>query len=101
MDLGPLTYLEINGQDVTHCIQREEPWTMSHQLHVLNQIESRPGLPNEQGECWMERRLTGKAIACCSCGYTTGLIDRTDLPPIADLAAQHPRATGQTSRSEV
>lgn len=69
----------------------EEPWALDHRLHVLNQSEVRPAPPNDKGERWVERRLTGKAIAACSCGYTTGLIDRSQLPPMKDLAAQHPR----------
>lgn len=69
-----------------------EPWTMSHQLHVLNQIESRPGPPDDDGVRWMERRLTGKTIAVCPCGLNTGLVDRSELPSIEELAAQHPRS---------
>jgi uncharacterized ParB-like nuclease family protein len=68
-----------------------EPWTMSHQLHVLNQIESRPGPPDEEGVRWMQRRLTGKTTAVCSCGYSSGLVDRDELPPIEELARRHPR----------
>ncbi|MDX3047567.1 hypothetical protein PV378_13795 [Streptomyces scabiei] len=68
-----------------------EPWTMSHQLHVFNQVESRPGPPDDEGTRWMERRTTGKATAVCSCGYSSGLVDRGDLPPVDALAAEHPR----------
>ncbi|MFM9796531.1 hypothetical protein [Streptomyces turgidiscabies] len=68
-----------------------EPWTLDHRLHVLNQIESRPGPPNDEGERWMERRTTGKATAVCSCGFNTGLVDRSELPAVEELAAEHPR----------
>lgn len=70
---------------------RPEPWSMDHQLHVLIQIEARAGQPNDKGERWMERRLTGEAIAVCSCGYSTGLVDSSSLPNVEELAAQHPR----------
>lgn len=93
MDIGPITYLEVDGQDVTDCIRAEpEPWSMDHQLHVLNQIESRPGQPDGNDERWMERRLTGKAIAVCPCGLNTGLVDSSELPDLQALAAEHPRA---------
>ncbi|MBW8701875.1 hypothetical protein MBT84_19905 [Streptomyces sp. MBT84] len=88
VQVAPITYLEINGQDVTHCI--EQPWVMDHRLHVLVQSEARMGQPNDKGERWVERRLTGKAIAVCSCGYTSGLVDRATLPAVEELAAKHP-----------
>ena len=69
----------------------EAPWTVDHRLHVLNQIESRLGLPDDKGDRWMERRLTGKTIAVCSCGYTSGLVDRDEVPPVEELAIEHPR----------
>lgn len=90
MDASSIRYLEINGQDVTHCIA--EPWAMDHRLHVLIQAEARTGQPNDDGERWVERRVTGKAIAVCSCGYTSGLVDSSSLPPVEELAAEHPRA---------
>ena len=71
----------------------EDTWTLAHQLHVLNQTEARPGQPDGRGIQWMERRLTGKAIAVCPCGYSTGLVDGGSLPPIEELAAEHPRAS--------
>jgi len=67
-----------------------EPWTMDHSLHVLMQIESRPLPPNDKGERWTERRLTGKATAVCSCGYSSGLIDTSELPRVEQLAIEHP-----------
>ena len=92
MEIGPITYLEVNGQDVTDCIRTPEPWTTDHRLHVLNQIEARPGQPNDKGERWMERRLTGKVTAVCSCGYNTGLVDRSQVSDVEQLAAEHPRS---------
>ncbi|MDX3777746.1 hypothetical protein [Streptomyces europaeiscabiei] len=103
--LGPLTRLEVDGQDVTDSIhavdlQPDEPWTLDHHLTVLNQIESLPGPPDGEGVRWVERRLTGKAIAVCPCGLNTGLIDRSDLPSVEELAAQHPRSGGNPQVSE-
>ncbi|OQR64769.1 hypothetical protein B6E66_07365 [Streptomyces maremycinicus] len=68
-----------------------EAWVMDHHLHVLMQIESRPLPPHDEGQRWVERRLTGKATAVCSCGYTSGLVDSKSLPPVQALAAEHPR----------
>ncbi|MGW3416474.1 hypothetical protein [Streptomyces phaeochromogenes] len=70
----------------------EEPWVLDHQLHLLAQIESRPGLPDAKGDRWMDRRTTGKVMAVCTCGLNTGLVDRGELPSIEQLAAEHPRA---------
>ncbi|MEU9285976.1 hypothetical protein AB0D57_14930 [Streptomyces sp. NPDC048275] len=66
-----------------------EPWSMDHRLHVLNQIESRLGPADTEGVRWMERRLTGKVIAVCSCGLNTGLVDRGQMRPAEELAAEH------------
>ncbi|WP_328544589.1 hypothetical protein [Streptomyces europaeiscabiei] len=78
-----------------------EPWALDHHLTVLNQIESQPGPPDDEGVRWVERRLTGKAIAVCPCGLNTGLVDRSDLPNLQELAARHPRSTGNPQVSEV
>ena len=67
-----------------------EPWTMDHKLHMLIQTEARDGEPNGKGERWVERRPTGKAIAVCSCGYSSGLVASDDLPPSQQLASDHP-----------
>jgi hypothetical protein len=48
----------------------------------------------------VERRLTDKAIAVCPCGLNTGLVDRSDLPDLQELAAQHPRSAGNPQVSE-
>lgn len=87
MDASSISHLEINGQDVTEHLA--ERWVMDHRLHVLIQGEARDGQPNAKGERWVERRLTGKAIAVCSCGYTSGLVDSSSLPPVEQLAAEH------------
>lgn len=70
-------------------IPHDETWTIDHQLHALIQIESRPGPLTDEGVRWMERRLTGKAVAACSCGYSTGLVDSGTLPNIEELAVEH------------
>ena len=67
-----------------------QPWAVDHQLHVLYQTESRPEPPNTDGDQWMERRRTGKAMAVCPCGYTSGLVDTPALPDPAALTAAHP-----------
>jgi hypothetical protein len=69
-------------------------WTLDHHLTILNQIESRPGPADDEGIRWTERRPTGKAIALCPCGLNTGLVDRSELPNIEELTAQHPRTLG-------
>ncbi|MEU7399727.1 hypothetical protein [Streptomyces sp. NPDC044948] len=68
----------------------EQPWTLDHHLYVLPRIESRPLPPDTDGNHWTERRHTGKATVVCACGYTTGLVDTTDLPDRATLTAAHP-----------
>lgn len=94
MDVSRITHLEIDGQDVTDYIRVEpEPWTLDHRLHVFNQIESRPGQPNEKGEQWMERRLTGLVLAVCNCGFNTGWIPRDQLPSSGELLGRHGVAT--------
>ena len=82
--LGPLNHMEIDGQDVTDCIQTPAPWAMDHELLFLAQSESRPG-----GDGWKECRTTGKARAVCSCGYDSGLVDRGQLPTNDDLREHH------------
>ncbi|MDX2946805.1 hypothetical protein PV383_38400 [Streptomyces caniscabiei] len=77
-----------------------EPWALDHYLTVLNQIESRPGPPDDEGVRWMVRRLTGKAIAVCPCGLNTGLVDRSDLPNLQELVVQHPRSAGNPQVSD-
>lgn len=66
-----------------------ETWTLDHQLTVLAQTESRPGPLTDEGEQWKQSRPTGKAMAVCSCGYTSGLVDRAALPTNDDLAEHH------------
>ena len=85
--LGPLSYVEINGQDVTDDLHTSQPWTMDHDLSLLAQTQSRPG-----DDGWMERRPTGKVRAVCACGYDTGLVERSELPSYEQLEAQHSQA---------
>lgn len=74
------------------CTQARDskPWTLDHQVHAFAQTESRPGALTDEGERWIERQQTGKAMVVCTCGYTSGLIDRADLEDtVASLAAEH------------
>ncbi|MDX2948884.1 hypothetical protein [Streptomyces caniscabiei] len=65
-------------------------WTLDHDVHVFAQTESRPGPLTDEGERWKECRQTGKVMVLCRCGYTSGLIDRTELEPtVVALAAEH------------
>jgi hypothetical protein len=67
-----------------------QPWTVDHDVHVFAQTESRPGPPTDEGEQWMECQNTGKVMVLCRCGYTSGLIDRTELEAtVSGLAAEH------------
>lgn len=97
--LGPLTPAEL---DCAACPLREsrgacgpgctpEPWVVDHQVHLFTQSESRLGLPTEQGERWKECQRTGKVMVVCTCGYSSGLIDRTELTStLRSLAGDHP-----------
>lgn len=67
----------------------DEPWTLDHNPHIWLQHEARPMPPDENGRRWTERRLTGYGTACCSCGYTTGLVQRDQLPDIRTFIGQH------------
>ncbi|MEE4546474.1 hypothetical protein V2S66_31480 [Streptomyces sp. V4-01] len=67
----------------------EEPWKPDHNPHILLQLEARPGPPNARGIRSTERRLTGYGTACCSCGYTTGLLPRDQLPDLLTLVGEH------------
>lgn len=92
--LGPLNRLEVDGQDVTDSIRavelQPEPWTLDHDVHVFAQTESRPGPLTDEGEQWMECRQTGKVMVLCRCGYSSGLIDHTELKAtVSGLAAEH------------
>lgn len=82
--LGPLTPPEPARADAT------EGWTLDHQLHALAQTETRPGPLTDEGERWMDRQHTGKVMIVCTCGYSSGLIDRTELTStLAGLAEEH------------
>lgn len=69
-----------------------EPWALDHGLTLLAQTESRPGPLTGEGEQWMERQTTGKIMAVCQCGFTTGMVDKAELPDIEALKADHPSA---------
>ncbi|MFF0136756.1 hypothetical protein ACFYRN_09945 [Streptomyces sp. NPDC005227] len=101
--LGPLSYMEINGQDVTDQVQTTESWTLDHEVHAFARTESRPGEPTADGERWMERQTTGKVMVVCTCGYSSGLIDHTELTStVASLAEQHsaPAVAPKSGRSD-
>lgn len=101
MEIGPITHLEIDGQDVTDCIRTPEAWTLDHNVHVFAQTESRPGPLTDEGERWMEGQRTGKVMVVCRCGYSSGLIDHTELETtVAGLPAEHDPRPASTRRSE-
>ncbi|MGW3651887.1 hypothetical protein [Streptomyces sp. NPDC000878] len=90
MELGIISHLEINGQDMTDYIRTPEPWTLDHLVHVFAQTKSRPGPLTDEGERWMDRQQTGKVMVVCTCGYTSGLIDHAALEDtVAALATEH------------
>ncbi|MFE9764628.1 hypothetical protein ACFYPC_08875 [Streptomyces sp. NPDC005808] len=65
-------------------------WTLDHQVHAFAQTESRPGPLTDEGEQWMERQQTGKVMVVCTCGYSSGLIDHTEMEAtVAGLAPEH------------
>jgi hypothetical protein len=66
-----------------------QAWALDHNLAVLAQTESRPGPITDEGERWMERKATGKAMVVCACGYSAGLVDRSELPTNEELAPHH------------
>lgn len=63
-------------------------WAMDHHLQLLVQTEHRADPDPSRGT---ERRHTGLAMAACSCGYTSGLLPREELPDDEALRALHPR----------
>lgn len=79
-----------------------QAWALDHWLTVLAQTESRPGPLTDEDERWMERRHTGKAMAVCTCGRSSGLIDRADQErTVAELQhTEHAPTATQTLRSE-
>jgi len=77
----------------------EQPWTLDHDLVVLNQTEARPGEADTDGNQWLDCRTTGKVIAVCTCGYTSGLVDPTTLTDRATLLAAHPSAMSVLGRA--
>jgi hypothetical protein len=87
--LGPLNHMDVLPEPV--------PWTLDHQVHVFAQTESRPGPLTDEGERWMERQPTGKVMVVCTCGYSSGLIDRTELEAtVAGLEPEHPSTADGT-----
>lgn len=38
-----------------------DTWAVPHEVHLVHQVESRPGPPDADGARWMERRKTGLA----------------------------------------
>jgi len=68
-----------------------QPWTLDHNLTWLAQTESRPGPVTDEGEQWMECRPTSRAMVVCACGYTSGLIERSEVRATVErLADEHP-----------
>lgn len=68
----------------------EQDWILDHDLRVLPQLESRPGQGDGQGNRWLNHRFTGKVLAACTCGYTSGLVPPSTLGDLDVLAAAHP-----------
>jgi hypothetical protein len=66
-----------------------EPWALDHAPRILMQMEVRPGPAMTDGTRWTERRLTGRGVALCSCGYNTGLIPRAELPEVTAFVSGH------------
>ncbi|WP_143608487.1 hypothetical protein [Streptomyces sp. CB03234] len=94
MDVSSITYLEIDGQDMTDYIQtKPTSWTKRHQLHVRHQVESRPGPAEPDGTQWIEHRATGMVHLLCNCGYTSGWIPVQELPSMGELLDRHGVAT--------
>ncbi|MEU3255923.1 hypothetical protein [Streptomyces sp. NPDC006997] len=76
--------------DAAKLIDTPGPWALDHEVHAFAQTEVRRGPLTDEGERWMERRQTGKVMVVCSCGYSSGLIDRTELEStVAGLADEH------------
>lgn len=67
----------------------DEPWTLNHDPHIWRQHEARPGPPDKDGVRSTERRFTGLGTATCSCGYTTGLVPKEQLPDLLDFFGEH------------
>lgn len=67
----------------------DESWTLDHRPQIIRQTETRPGPVQSDGSRWIERRLTGMGTASCSCGYTTGLVAREQLPEITAFVGEH------------
>jgi hypothetical protein len=60
-------------------------WTAQHRLALYNQIETGP--PTSDG--WATNRAAGRVHLLCNCGYSSGWIDRKDLPSPDQLKAEH------------
>ncbi|TKS96219.1 hypothetical protein [Streptomyces lasalocidi] len=90
MEVGPIAYPQPSGQGPAHSDPASQAWTLDHNVHVFAQTESRPCGLTAEGERWLERRQTGKVMVVCSCGYSSGRIDHTELKAtMAGLAAEH------------
>lgn len=64
-------------------------WTKQHELHLHNQVETKPGEPEADGTAWMDARSAGMVHLLCNCGYSTGWIPRSDMPSREQLQADH------------
>jgi hypothetical protein len=64
-------------------------WTAQHRLALYNQIETTAGPVTERGQQWAETRGTGRVHLLCNCGWTSGWIDRKDMPSPEQLKAEH------------
>ncbi|MFJ5059037.1 hypothetical protein ACIP96_06410 [Streptomyces nigra] len=75
-------------------------WATPHALHVAQQIQSRLGPADEEGQRWMEHRRTGLVNASCNCGYSTGWIPREQLPATDELYRQHSDSSDQARTNQ-
>lgn len=66
------------------------PWKLEHQLHYINQIETRVSAVKDDGTQWAEQRLTGLATVVCNCGYTCG------WAPLQQLIEDYPHVTKES-----
>lgn len=63
----------------------ETAWTMSHQLHVYCQVESKPDAVTG----WWTHQATGLVHLLCNCGYSTGWIPQDQMPSRQQIVAEH------------
>lgn len=67
----------------------KERFELPHLTHTVHQVEQCttqgvPGAPHA-----MHRKLTGKSLFLCNCGYSSGWVDTDLLPLPSDFFAEH------------